>query len=60
MPVVWLARYVVRGLAIVGLSLNGRPYQSHTPRMAEAAPAVQVPASAPLTPDELLWQAELE
>ncbi|MBS2549161.1 hypothetical protein KGQ19_20040 [Catenulispora sp. NL8] len=46
----WLAKYAVWGLSIVGLAGQGRPYR----RPDDPAPVRD------LTPDELLWQDELE
>lgn len=69
-PAVWLARHATRGLTAIGLSMHGRPYQDTatgpTTQEADSAEAVRTKfrddavSVARLTPDELLWQAELE
>lgn len=46
----WVLRYIARGMSIVGLAMHGCP--PHEDDAESASPAG-------LTPDELLWQAEL-
>ena len=63
-PVVWLGKYFVHGLSIVGLSMHGRPYQRSGADPVipdpDPIPAATTTPARNLTPDELLWQAELE
>jgi len=47
---IWVLRYIARGMSIVGLAMHGCPPHKDDPE-TESADG--------LTPDEILWQAEL-
>jgi hypothetical protein len=69
-----LARSLIKGITVIGLSMHGRSYREAepvstpapipAPRVAETTPRTgfrdDLISGTHLTPDELLWQAELE
>ena len=74
-PIRWLARNFARALTAIGLSMHGRPYREVDAELDPVKTPVPVPPAAEaartgfgddlasvarLTPDEVLWQAELD
>jgi hypothetical protein len=74
-PLCWLARNFARALTAIGLSMHGRPYRDVDADPDPVKAPVPVPPAAEaartgfrddlasverLTPDEVLWQAELD
>jgi len=69
-PAVWFARTIARGLTTIGLSWHCHPHREadlddrYPAGSPDPAPDPRwrddMPSVARLTPDELLWQAELE